>query len=130
MLIAPTAPVAVEVDRTRHAAHQPVRVRVLAAEDGVDLDDLFLEVQRLQVVRHGHQVGFGRQLVGRVAPVAVAEGAELAAFDELLQPVLQVAEVARAGQRPVADALRSSLVFLGSALSALTTSTQSSACRW
>jgi hypothetical protein len=81
-------------------------VRVLAAEDGLDLDDLFLEVQRLQVVRHGHQVGFGRQLVGRVAPVAVAEGAELAAFDELLQPALQVAEVARAGHRPAADALR------------------------
>jgi hypothetical protein len=74
MLIGADGTGAVQVDRTGHAAHQPVRVRVLAAEDGVDLDDLLLEVQRLQVVRHRHQVGFGRQLVGRVAPVAVAKG--------------------------------------------------------
>jgi hypothetical protein len=119
----------VDVDGAGHAAHQPVRVRVLAAEDGVDLDDLLLEIEGLQVVRHRHQVGLGRQLVGRVAPVAVHERAELAGFDELLQPVLDVAEVARRGQRPVGDLCASSEVFFGSAFRALTTSTQSSACR-
>jgi hypothetical protein len=49
--------------------------------------DFLLEIQRLQIVRHRHQVGFGRQLVGRVGPVAVLERAELAAFDELAQAV-------------------------------------------
>jgi len=81
-------------------------VRVLAAEDGVDLDDLLLEVQRLQVMRHRHQVGLGRQLVRWVAPVGVRERPELAGFDELLQPVLQVAEIARRRERPVRDRLR------------------------
>ena len=124
--------VAVEVDGAGHAAHQVVGVRVLAAEDGVHLDPFLLQVQRLQVVGHGHQVGLGRQHIGLAAPVAVHEGAELAAFDELLQPVLDVAEVARratAGAQGDTSCC-SSLVFFGSAFSADTTSTQSSACRW
>jgi hypothetical protein len=60
-------------------------VRVLAAEDGVQLDHVALPGQRLQVVRHRHQVGFGRQLVGRVAPEAAGEDAQLSGLDELLQ---------------------------------------------
>ena len=96
----------VHVDRRRHAAHQPVRVRILAAEDRLDLDDFLLEVERLEVVRDRHQVGFRRQLVGRVAPVAVAERPELSRLDELLQAVLQVAEVARRRHRPRRDGLR------------------------
>ena len=71
--------------RHRHPADEVgLRVGILAAQDGVDLDDFALPVQRLQVVRHGHQVGFGRKLVGGVAPVAVGEEPELAACDECL----------------------------------------------
>ncbi len=87
-------PVAVDVDGARHAAHQVVRMRVLAAEDGVHLDPFLLQVECFEVVGDRHQVGFGRQHIGLVAPVAVHEGAQLAALDELLQPVLDVAEVA------------------------------------
>ena len=95
----PRRAIAVDVDGAGHAAHQVVGVRVLAAEDGVDLDPFLLQVQRLQVVRHGHQVGLGRQDVGLGAPVAVLERPELATLDKLLDAVLDVAEVARRGQR-------------------------------
>ena len=83
----------VQVDGARHPAHQEVRVRVLAAEDRVQPDDVALPVERLEVVRHGEQVHLGRKLVGRMAPVAVGEDPELAAGDELLDPVLHPAEV-------------------------------------
>jgi len=96
----------VHIDRARHPTHQPVRMRVLAAEDGVDLDDFLLKIECFQVVRDRHQIGFGWQLVGRIAPVAVHERAELAGLDEFLQPVLDVAEVARRTVGPVRDALR------------------------
>ena len=69
-------------------------------------DEVPLPVERLQIMRHRHQIGFGRQLIGRMAPVAVLERAELAALDELLQPRLHVLEIARRGHRPVRDRLR------------------------
>ena len=105
MLTAPTAPVPSTLIGLGHAADQPVRVRVLAAEDRLDLDDLLLEVERLEVVRRRQQIRLGRQLVRRVAPVGVGEDAELAALDELLQAALHVAEVARRRVRPRRDAL-------------------------
>ena len=74
-------------------------MRVLAAKDRVDLDDLLLEVEHFKIVRDGKKVHGGRQLHGRMAPVAVLEDAELAARDELLQAVLDVAEVAHGGKR-------------------------------
>ena len=95
-----------DVDGAGHAADQPVRMRVLAAVDGVDLDDLFLEVERLQIVGDGQQIGLGRQPIGRIAPVAVGEGTELTGLDEALDPGLHVAEIAGRGQRPVRDRLR------------------------
>ena len=70
--------VRVEVDRVRHAADHEVRVRVLAAEDRVQLRDVALPGERVEVVRDRHQVRLRRQLVGRVTPVAVGEDAELA----------------------------------------------------
>jgi hypothetical protein len=45
-------------------------------------------------VRGGNQVGLGRQLVGRVAPVGVGENPELALLDEGLQLFLHVGKVA------------------------------------
>ncbi|CAM2154319.1 hypothetical protein PT2222_300024 [Paraburkholderia tropica] len=96
----------VDIDRAGHAADEPVRMRILAAEHRMHLDDFLLEIERFEVMRDRHQIGFGRQLVGRMAPVAVAERPELARIDETLQPRLQIAEVARRGQRPVGNALR------------------------
>ena len=78
-------------------------MRVLAAEHGVHLDELALPVERLEVVRDRHQVGLGRQSVGRVAPVRVGKRSELPALDESLDPVADAREVLRARQRPVRD---------------------------
>ena len=120
----------VEIDRRGHPAHQEIRVRVLAAEDRVQPDHVALPVERLEVVRHREQVHLGRQLVRRVPPVAVGEDAELPAADERLQPVLHFGEVRLRVVRPGRDgSARSRAVSAGSAVSALTTSTQSSACR-
>ena len=54
---------AVEVER-RSPRRRPasLRVRVLAAEDGVDLDDLPLEVERLEVVRDASRLASGGSL--------------------------------------------------------------------
>ena len=73
-------------------------MRVLAAQDRVDLDDFFLEVEHFQVVCDGQQVHGRGQLHGRVSPVAVLEDRQLSAFDELLETRLDVAEVAGACQ--------------------------------
>ncbi len=86
---------AVDVDGARDPAYEPVRVRVLPAEDRLDLDDVLLEIERLEVVRHRHEVGLRRELVRRVAPVAVLERPELPALDEPLETPLEVAEVPR-----------------------------------
>ena len=97
---------AVGIDRRGHAAdEEALQVRVLAAEHGVHLDELALPVERLEVVRHRHQVGFGRQPVGRVSPVGVGERSELAAIDERLDAIADAGEVLRARQRPVRDRL-------------------------
>ena len=96
----------VDIDRAGHAADQPVRMRVLAAVDGVDLDDFLLEIERLEIMRDRHQIGFGRQSVGGMAPIAVLERAELARLDELLQADLQILEIAGRRQRPVGNRLR------------------------
>ena len=73
----------VDVQRARRAADEIIRVRVLAAENRVDLDNFLLPFQRLEVMRHAQQVRLRRQLHGRMAPVAVGEDAELAAGDEV-----------------------------------------------
>ena len=80
-------------------------MRVLAAQHGVQLDELALPVERFEVVRDGHQVGFRRQPVRRMAPVRVGEGTELAAIDERLDAVADAREVLRARQRPVRNRL-------------------------
>ena len=114
----------------RHAADQKHRVRILAAEDGMQFHHIALPGECIQVMRHGHEVGFGRQLVGRMSPVAVGENAELPGFDEALQFLLHIAEIAGRRLGIARDDCASVEVALGSAFSAETTSTQSSACRW
>ena len=68
MLIAPTAPLPSTLIGAGHAADQPVRMRILAAEDRLDLHDLLLEIERLEIMRDRHQIGFGRQLIGGFVP--------------------------------------------------------------
>ena len=90
------------------AADQEVRVRILAAEDGMKLRDLALPRKRIQIMRHGHQVRLRRQLVARVAPVGVGEDAELPGFDQLLDAALHVGEIAGRGARVARNRLRQS----------------------
>ena len=94
------------VQRRGHPAHEEgLRVRVLAAQDGVDADHVALPLERLQVVRDEQQVLLGRQPVGRVAPVAVAEERELAGVGQPLHARAHRAEVRRARLRPVRQRL-------------------------
>ena len=67
-----------DTDRARHAADDKIRVRILAAENRMELGDLTLPRERVQVMRDRHEVRLGRQLVSRVTPVGVREDAELA----------------------------------------------------
>ena len=50
-------------DGRGNAPDEHVRMRILAAEDGLQLHDLTLPGERVQVMRHGHEVGLGRQPV-------------------------------------------------------------------
>ena len=81
-------------------------MRVLAAEDRVQACDVALPGERFEIMRNRHQIGFRRQLVGGMSPVAAGENAELAAVDESLQALLHVGEIARAGLRVTGDGLR------------------------
>jgi hypothetical protein len=95
-----------DADRRGRAADDEIRMRVLAAEDRVQCHGVALPDQCIKIVGDGHQVGLGRQAIGRMAPVAVAEDAELSAVDEALEFLLHVGEVARRGFRVTADRLR------------------------
>ena len=75
----------IDADGRRRPAHQEVWMRILAAENGVHLDDFALPGQGFQIMRHGHQIGLRRQLEAGIAPEAVGEDAELAALDEILE---------------------------------------------
>jgi hypothetical protein len=88
-------------------------MRVLAAEDGVDLGHVRLPVQRFQVVGHGQQVDLGRQFIGRMAPVGVGEDGELAAVGDGLHLLLYVGEVAGRRVGPVGERLLDIRCFLG-----------------
>ncbi len=81
-------------------------MRILAAQDRVDADEVALPVQRLQIVRHRQQVRLWRQLVRGMAPVAVGEDAELAAIHERLEALLHAGKVGLARLRPLRDGLR------------------------
>ncbi len=76
-------------------------MRILAAQHRMKLDELPLPVERFQIVRDGHQVGFRREPVGRMAPVRVGERAELTAIDEPFDAVADASKLPRARQRPV-----------------------------
>ena len=79
-----------EVRGTGHAAHyQALDVRILAAENGMQARGAGLLPKGLEIVLYGEQVHFGRQLVGRMSPVAVGKNAQLTAVDEFFQPGLE-----------------------------------------
>ena len=102
----------IRIDRRRHAADQEtLQVRILAAEQGVDLDEAALKIERLKIVRHRHQIGLRRQSIGGMAPIGVGENAELAALDKGLHAVAHAGEIAwcwtAASPRSIAPASRS-----------------------
>ena len=59
-------------------------MRVLAAQNRVNLDDFTLEIQGFQVVRRRQKVHGTRQTHCRMTPVAVGKNTELTARDKLL----------------------------------------------
>src|ERR1019366_4987890 len=88
----------VGIDRSGHTADQEtLRMRVLAAKKGVDLDEAALKIERLQVMRRRHQVGFGRQSIGGMAPITIGKDAELATLDKGLEAVPHSGKISRAG---------------------------------
>ena len=68
---------------------------VFTTKDRVDFHNFTLEIESFKIVSKAHQVGFWRQFVLRVPPVTVTEDPQLAAFNEFLQAVLYVEEIAR-----------------------------------
>src|ERR1017187_4733026 len=95
----------IHVDGTGNAADKVVRMRILATEDRVDLDDLLLPHQRVQIVGHGDQVDLRRQLVGRMPPIAVGEDAQPVG-GERLDLVLHVREIRGRVLVPFGERLR------------------------
>ncbi len=93
--------VAVQIDGGADATHQIVRMRVLAAEHGVDLDDFLLPLEGFQIMRHRHEIRLRRQLVGRMAPISVLENSKLAGLDEFLQRAGDIGVITRRRRRPV-----------------------------
>ena len=48
----------VEINRGWNAADHEIRVRVLAAEDSMQFDNVSLPRQGLEIMRHRHEIGF------------------------------------------------------------------------
>ena len=89
----------VDVDRAGDAAHKIVRMRVLAAQNGMNAHNFTLEVEHFKVVRDREQIHSRRQLHGGMAPIALIENRELPRFNELLHAVLHIAEVTDSCER-------------------------------
>ena len=81
-------------------------MRILAAKDGLQPDDLALPFQCVQIVRHGHEIRFRRQRIAGIAPVGVGEQAELPGRHQLADARLYLGEVAGRGARVGRDRLR------------------------
>lgn len=81
-------------------------------------------------MRHAQQIHLRRQLVGRMAPVAVRKDGILPVGDGVLQLLLHSGEIRGGGQGPVGKGLGDGGGFRGSAFRADITSTQSMAWSW
>ena len=89
---------AVGVQRRGHPAHEEgLRVRVLAAQDGVDADHVALPLERLQVVRDGEQVLLGRAAGRPGGPSSRCAKSE--SWPRVGQPLQARAHVARSTSR-------------------------------
>ena len=80
-------------------------MRILGAENGVNLDDIFLPLKCFEVMSDGHQVCFGWQLVSTVSPVSVLERTKAAGTGKGRQLFLDTLEVGGTRLRPVGDRL-------------------------
>ncbi len=77
----------IAIHRRRHAAHQiGLRVGILATQHGLDANELALQLQRFNVVRHRQQIRFRRQLIRGMSPIAAAEEAQLVAANQRSSP--------------------------------------------
>ena len=86
------------------ANSQVLDMRSLRAQRSDNLACRTLHLERLQVVRHCHQVHFRRELHRRMAPIAVGKYAQLARADETLQLLLGICHDGAAIPFPVGDA--------------------------
>jgi hypothetical protein len=84
----------IHIDRAGNAADEVIRMRIFAAEDRVDLDDLFLPGQGVDIVSHCDQIHLGRQLVGRMSPISVGKYAQ-AVGGKSLDLVLNTGKISR-----------------------------------
>ena len=57
-------------------------MRIFTAENGVNLNEAPLPVERFEVVCERHEIGFWRELVGGVAPISVGKYSQLSAFNK------------------------------------------------
>jgi hypothetical protein len=81
-------------------------MRVLAAEHRVNLDEFTLKPQRLNIMGHGHEVGFRGQTIGGVSPIAAGEKAQLFAVHQRSHAILNRLEIRLARFWPSRDGLR------------------------
>ena len=97
----------VGVERGGHASDEKrLQMRILAAEHRVNPDKLLLELECLQVMRNGHEVGFRREMIGGVPPITCAKKTQLLARNQGTDAVLNTFEILRARLGPVGDRLR------------------------
>ena len=76
---------------------------IFSAENGMHPGGLGLKPQGFDIMGCCHQVGFRRQFVGRMAPVGVGKGSQLAAVDKGLQPVLNIFKIIGTAPGRIAD---------------------------
>jgi hypothetical protein len=85
---------------------------ILAAENGMHPGSSGLQAQRFNVMRTRHKIGFRRQFIGRVAPIGICKGTQLAAVYESLKPLLNFFKVAGAAPGGIADVIGQGRRFL------------------
>ena len=82
--------VLIDIDGTCGTTNQVVWMGVLAAKNGMDLNDLLLPFQCFEVVGYPNEVNFSREFIGRVAPIAIGENSQLSAGYKSFQTLLKV----------------------------------------
>ena len=69
-------------------------MRVFAAKNGMHFYYFLLPFQSFQIVGNGNQVYCRRELVSRMAPIAIGKNAQLPAFDKVFETFLYFGKIA------------------------------------